>query len=281
MFDEIRKGLIESYKHRRVEDAVCVACGAKNEPLALHVIEFFHPDSIETPPLLVLMSKSNGTSRGCVPLCRTCCPPCAQCSLPIATPRTKRLVRALTVRHQEIRFVHGNGFCRHVHLLKDFSSLFLPVRLSATPENVQSPSADDGKARSLFFPDGEAALEYACKFMACPLGEGDCLPALVLDLRKLPGNDSAVTMDSSGIQLAMLRVASNDGGFPVVATTLGPRGPRLEPGQLVAWKAGKHSEQVAAAMGVKDRRSGWIGLIVGTLTTEHRDGNWVGDERFS
>ena len=29
-----------------------------------------------------------------------------------------------------------------------------------------------------------------------------------------------------------------------------------------------------------DERSGWMGLIVGTLQPEYRDGGWVGDEQF-
>jgi hypothetical protein len=131
MLDEIRKGLIDSFKHRKVEAACCVACGRTNVPLALHVIEFYHPDSTETPPALVPMSRSRGTTRGSVPLCNICCPPCRQCSLPIATPWTKKLLNVLKEKHQGVSFVVGNGICKHIHVLLDIKSLFRSVRLRA------------------------------------------------------------------------------------------------------------------------------------------------------
>ncbi len=134
MLDEIRKELAESFKHRHVEDASCIACGRANAPLALHIIEFYHPDKIETPSPLVAMSQSRGTTRGGVPLCSACCPPCTECGLPIATPWTKKLLAALTTKYQGITFVSGNGFCRHVHVLHDFKSLFRCVKLSGSKE---------------------------------------------------------------------------------------------------------------------------------------------------
>jgi len=73
MFDAIRKGLTDSYKHKPIEGAVCVACGRKGVPFALHVIEFYHSASIATPSYLVPMSQSRGTTRGSVPLCNACC----------------------------------------------------------------------------------------------------------------------------------------------------------------------------------------------------------------
>lgn len=130
MLDEIRKGLIDSHKHRHVEGAMCIACGRTNARLALHVIEFYHSDNTGTPPPLVAMSGSQGTTRGAVPLCSACCPPCAECSLPIATRWTTKLLRVLTARYQGITFVIGNGFCRHVHVLHDLKSLFRPVKLA-------------------------------------------------------------------------------------------------------------------------------------------------------
>lgn len=133
----------------------------------------------------------------------------------------------------------------------------------------------------LFFKDGVAALEYACKFMKCPLYEGSSLPAIVLDPREMFGAAATIQTLKDGNQVAMLRVASDDGGFLVFAATAGPKGPKLQPGNLVAWKAAKHSTEVAASMGAKDARSGWVGIIIGTLKPEHRNGQWVGDARFA
>ena len=55
----------------------------------------------------------------------------------------------------------------------------------------------------------------------------------------------------------------------VSATTLGPQGPQLRPGDLVAWQANRHEP------------SGWIGVIIGTLKPELREGRWLGEQKFS
>jgi hypothetical protein len=56
----------------------------------------------------------------------------------------------------------------------------------------------------------------------------------------------------------------------VSATTLGPQGPQLKPGDLVAWQASRF-----------DKGSGWVGVIIGTLKPELRDGRWLGEQKFS
>jgi len=75
--------------------------------------------------------------------------------------------------------------------------------------------------------------------------EGSQLPALVLDVREVIESNEAVITQPDGNQIAMLRVASSDGGFVVLATTAGASGPRLQPGELVAWQAMKYSPEVA------------------------------------
>ena len=148
-------------------------------------------------------------------------------------------------------------------------------------KTTEPASFRDGAMPPLIFKDGPAALEYACKYLDCPLQEGSFLPAVVLDPRQLFGAPTAVRVLPDGSQTAMLRVASSDGGFMVLASTAGAKGPRLQAGDFVAWQAAKHSDQVATSMGTKDTRSGWVGLILGTLKTEHRDGRWIGHERFA
>jgi hypothetical protein len=145
MSDAIRKGLADSFKHKLIEGAVCVACGRKGVPFALHVLEFYHSDSIATPSYLVPMSQSRGTTRGSVPLCDTCCPACNSCSLPIATPWVKKLLTALNSQHKGITFVVGNGFCRHVHVVKDLMSFFRSTTLAGidTPASRKSPEPED------------------------------------------------------------------------------------------------------------------------------------------
>ena len=136
-------------------------------------------------------------------------------------------------------------------------------------------------APPLVFKDGLAAFEYACKFLECPLHEGSFLPAVVQDPRETFGAKTAVQLQKDGNQVVMLKVASSDGGFMVFASTMGPSGPQLKPGDFVAWRAAKHSADVAASMGARDERSGWVGLIMGTLKPEHRSGSWVGNQRFT
>jgi hypothetical protein len=34
-------------------------------------------------------------------------------------------------------------------------------------------------------------------------------------------------------------------------------------------------------VGAIDKRSGWTGVIIGTLKPELRDGRWLGDRKFS
>lgn len=65
----------------------------------------------------------------------------------------------------------------------------------------------------------------------------------------------------------------------VNALTAGPKGPALHPGQLVLWQAGQHVPTIADF--AKDKRFGWVGLIIGTLKSEYRNGCWVGGKRFS
>lgn len=145
MFDAIRKGLTDSYKHKPIEGAVCIACGCTGVPFALHVIEFYHSDGISTPPYLIPMSQSRGATRGSVPLCNACCPACNNCSLPIATPWIKKLLTALNSKHKGITYVVGNGFCRHVHVVNDLMSLFRSTKLAGIDSQVsrKSPEPED------------------------------------------------------------------------------------------------------------------------------------------
>lgn len=139
-------------------------------------------------------------------------------------------------------------------------------------------TADGDKGRPpRFFEDGVAALRYACRFLECPLREGAFLPAIVLDANELFKGGVAAS-PSAQSQPHFLCVASGDGGFVVASQPAGPRGPKLEPGKLVAWKAVRHVPDLAKS--VSDARFGWVGVIVGTLRLEHRDGCWVSDEIF-
>ena len=140
-----------------------------------------------------------------------------------------------------------------------------------------SRTAPKNLLEDIAFKSNEAAFEYACAFMRCDVVKGQGLPALVVDAKQIFGTIIPVKKDNHGIQTAAVRVASSDGGFLVVALTLG-RGPDLNVGDLVAWVAGEYREDFAATS--PDRRFGWIGLIVGTLEPRFANGSWVGKDQF-
>src|SRR6266508_3528835 len=95
LLGQLRAGLIEDYKHKPMPDVNCALCGAPSLPLALHVLEFSHSDAVPTPLTFVPMSQSRGSTRGSVPVCLKCAPRCGTCALPVATPWTYRMGRAL------------------------------------------------------------------------------------------------------------------------------------------------------------------------------------------
>ncbi len=133
MLDTLRDLLAQDYKHKHVDDARCITCGRSDLPVALHVIEFYQPESAQLPPLFVPMSASRGTLRGSIPVCSACCPPCGTCLLPVVTPWIRRVVAALVAQHSGVGVSVGNGYCRHVHVMADLRSLFRPVRLASRP----------------------------------------------------------------------------------------------------------------------------------------------------
>jgi len=163
-----------------------------------------------------------------------------------------------------------------ITLQKDQEGTPLKKELSKQKSNTQKSIND----RNIYLPfkDGNAAIEYACRYLDCILSEGSLLPAVVIDAREEFGTDVVVKFETDGTQLATLRVASKDGGFTVPANTAGANGPKLRPGQLVAWKPMKYMRELGEQLG--DTRSGWVGLIIGTLKLEYKDNGFVGDKQF-
>jgi hypothetical protein len=131
----------------------------------------------------------------------------------------------------------------------------------------------------LHFKDGAAAVEYASKYMVCKLAAGVELPAIVLDAREEFGTAEAVRTAENGIQTAVLRVCGDNGGFIALSQTSGPIGPTLAPGEMVLWRAVKYLGKMGRA--APDRRTGWIGLIAGTLSPTLIAEGWIGKDRFS
>jgi hypothetical protein len=90
--------------------------------------------------------------------------------------------------------------------------------------------------------------------------------AIIEDAKSLLGLPEAVDNRQNGIQTAVLRVASTDGGFLVFAETAGSLGTRLSPNDIVLWLPLNHSIEFAKQLG--EIRSGWAGLIVAKVKPE-------------
>ena len=137
----------------------------------------------------------------------------------------------------------------------------------------------DTSSVPLFFKDTNAAFEFACEYLLTDLTSGAILPALVMDSAAALGGGAAVRLRPDGIQIAMLRISSKDGGYMVVATSASAAGPNLQPGDLVAWQAGVAVPELAPQFA--DSRSTWAGLILAKLKPEYRaEHGWAIDQPF-
>ncbi|CTQ47286.1 hypothetical protein [Roseibium aggregatum] len=130
----------------------------------------------------------------------------------------------------------------------------------------RKPSANVPDA--LVFKSPEAFLEYQCEY-----GETDIQPkdqgiaALVMDSAREFGVSASVQILENGCQRATLKVASDDGGFIVIAQTPTNKGEKLRPGDTVIWLPFEYSEQFGNLEGV-DSRFGWAGFIVAKIKPE-------------
>ena len=119
------------------------------------------------------------------------------------------------------------------------------------------------KASVLVFKSGEAFFKYQCKFGVIDIIPGEGMISLVLDGSKEFNLPSPVKILENGVQRVVLKVASEDEGFIVVAETLGSKGDRLKPGDIVTWVPGS---QVPISPSISaDPRFGWVGMITSKL----------------
>lgn len=136
-----------------------------------------------------------------------------------------------------------------------------------------------GPTAALHFEDGQEAVAYASQFMDCELRKGRTLPALVLDATKELRTSEAVLVRPDGIQQAVLRVCGKPEGFLTIAETYGANGPRLQPGDLVAWRPLTYRPALAGESG--EPRMGWTGVIIGALMPALSSEGWIGAEPFT
>ena len=119
------------------------------------------------------------------------------------------------------------------------------------PERPTFVFTDTDAGRKAFF-------DLQCKYGAVQIEKGKGMVALVLDAREISRIPDAVKIEPDGSQLALIKVISEDGGFIVVAKTLGSGGDRLKPGDFVLWVPETLLEITSMET---DKRLGWVGLI--------------------
>ncbi|SUZ33842.1 hypothetical protein ROE7235_03617 [Roseibaca ekhonensis] len=123
-----------------------------------------------------------------------------------------------------------------------------------------------GLPQKLPFKSGAAFLEYQCEFGHVDIVPKQGIVALVMDSSKEFGTENPVKVESDGTQKATLKVASNDGGFIVIAQTPSGKGDPLKPDDVVIWVPMLHSKEVVPDG--HDQRFGWAGFIVAKVKPE-------------
>jgi hypothetical protein len=136
-------------------------------------------------------------------------------------------------------------------------------------KGMVAPAKEAGPV-PLCFKDANAAFQYACEYLDSELKVAAVLPALVLDAGALLGNGPPVRIQPDGGQVALLRICAKDGGFVLAAATANTGGPKLQPGDLVAWGVVQYTMRLLRSG--DDSRSQWNGLIVAKLRPEYTVG---------
>jgi len=132
------------------------------------------------------------------------------------------------------------------------------------PLSEKKPSPD--MPRKVYFKDGASFFRYWCKFGDTVIVPMQGIVALVYDSSKEFGTEHAVKLDPDGHQTATLKVASDDGGFLVVAQTRSGKGDRLKPDDLVVWVPVVYNKELIP--NGADARFGWTGLIIAKVEPE-------------
>jgi len=114
-------------------------------------------------------------------------------------------------------------------------------------------------SQSLYFKSGRGLFEYQCKYGVTVIEKNIAIVGLVLNAQEKYGAPTPVSRNKDGIQLAALMIASEDGGFMVLAETPSRAGDDLRPDDCVLWVPSIYNQEVGASM--SDPRSGWIGFI--------------------
>lgn len=162
----IRDSLIEGYKPREVADSVCALCEHGQGPMSLHLLEASIPETSPIPPRFVPMSRSRGMIRGSFPVCCNCAQICSNCGIAIQSKKVRQAYEAIKATASPGCIVSaGNGYCRHLNLLKKIGQ-------EGLPSNFKSPFERIGTLEDLNRPETEADGYRAGKYHIQRIFEG-------------------------------------------------------------------------------------------------------------
>lgn len=122
-----------------------------------------------------------------------------------------------------------------------------------------------GAPQKLIFKSPQSFFEMQCKYGVTQLENGLGIVALVVDGQDVFGKGKSVDV-LFGVQKAMLRIASYDGGFDMMAQTGSANGDILKPDDLVIWVPRRQSDDLARIF--PDKRSALVGTIVAKVAPE-------------
>lgn len=107
-FAAIREQLLDSYKHKHIDDGCCAICGDSEARLASCVIETAEP----------LPDGRDGHTDGSLYVCEQCAPPCPKCGLPTLTKRVRKFMEEAKQQYELSGGCvnYGNGICQHTVL---------------------------------------------------------------------------------------------------------------------------------------------------------------------
>ena len=139
------------------------------------------------------------------------------------------------------------------------------------------PKTSDLPALPSESAEAEARFAQECASGDTRVQEGKGVFALVVDASKRFGMARAMKRNRDGTQSMVLKVASRDGGFFVLATTRRPGTP-LKPGDAVIWVPVAYDKTFGTRF--SDHRAGWIGFV-GARVSAPASGALEVEERYA
>jgi hypothetical protein len=121
-------------------------------------------------------------------------------------------------------------------------------------------------SKKVIYKSGRDFFESQCEFGHTTIEQNTAIVAIVLDAKKEFGLPTSVWKDADGLQSAILRIASDEGGFTAFSKTASAKGDRLKPDDVVLWVPSVYVEEIGKQM--PDSRSGWVGLIRAKIKPE-------------